>query len=183
MDPLSAISVASTVVAFVDFSAKLLSSSRQAYRTASGRTREQASLDVICTDLALFCGNVEDQSSFLQQQEPGDGTSGGQLLSICHECVEASAELGRAIQGLKTTEHRKRDIHFDNTPRAMFNMFNKAIHAPHTAANTLSRALAEFRFDVNKWSRRLENLRTRMMTALLVVLWYLHRKNCYFDEY
>ncbi|KAI1394304.1 uncharacterized protein F4822DRAFT_424781 [Hypoxylon trugodes] len=51
MDPISALSVASAVIAFVDFSWKIVTGAAEIYRSVEGTTNENARLEDIVQDL------------------------------------------------------------------------------------------------------------------------------------
>ena len=50
-DPLSALSVATSVVTFVDFACQLVASTRTIYRTGRGLSPNSATLETVTTDL------------------------------------------------------------------------------------------------------------------------------------
>lgn len=164
MDPLSALSIASAVVAFVDLASNLLSVSRRVYKKASGETRERASLQDVANDLAVFSEAIEHELSALQSSQ-STSTTGKALGQICRECVEAQQELTIAIgkvqasspKYLNSERHQRRD------KRGEFEDILKV--------NNFAKALSEIKFDVKFWKSRLDSLRERMTTAILAVLW------------
>ncbi|KAI1866443.1 hypothetical protein JX265_007744 [Neoarthrinium moseri] len=158
MDPLSALSAASAVVAFVDFGAKLLSRTRQLYKTASGETRENANLSIISDDLRILSDNIGAELSGLRELLPAAGTSESMLAGICQECIDAHRELSAATNKLRLTNNADK-IGFSFKPEK------------DVPVNMFSKALMELQFDVDLWRRRLDDLRARMTTALLGVIW------------
>ncbi|KAI0156101.1 hypothetical protein BJ166DRAFT_500102 [Pestalotiopsis sp. NC0098] len=108
MDPLSALSIASAVVAFVDLGSNLLSASRRVYKKASGETREEASLQHVANDLAVFSQAIEHELSALQNSQSTSAT-GKALGQICRECVEAQQELVIAIGKVQASSPKDLD--------------------------------------------------------------------------
>lgn len=90
MDPLSAISVAGTVVQYVDFTAKLLSSTRDFYKSQgkSGSTNKQE-LKFIIADLEAW------QSKLAALKASSDNQTGSdlQLTALCNECQSITESL------------------------------------------------------------------------------------------
>jgi hypothetical protein len=54
MDPLTALSLAGTVVQFVDFGCKLLSEGRQLYKSTSGKLQSNEEIEIITLDLQIL---------------------------------------------------------------------------------------------------------------------------------
>lgn len=158
MDPLSALSVASAVVTFVDFGSKLLSHSRQVYKRATGETREEASLSEIADDLKIFGETIQNELSALRRSQQASTAEEDALAQICQECIEAHKELNAATKKLQTISN-------GNLERLNFK------HELDTAANQFARALQELKFDIILWKGRLDSLRKRLTTAILAVLW------------
>ena len=90
MDPLSAIGFAGNICQFVDFSSKLMSEARQAYKSAAGASRENIELESITKDL-----------SELAQKLVMDSTS--DLGRIAGMCKDVADELLQTVQKLKVT--------------------------------------------------------------------------------
>lgn len=164
MDPLSALSIASAVVAFVDLGSNLLSASRRVYKKASGETREEASLQHVANDLAVFSQAIEHELSALQNSQSTSAT-GKALGQICRECVEAQQELVIAIGKVQASSPK--DLDSERNQRKE----KKAQSEDRLVVNRLAKALSEIKFDVKFWKSRLDSLRERMTTAILAVLW------------
>jgi hypothetical protein len=60
MDPLSALSLAGTVVQFVDFGCKLLAEGRQIYQSSSGRLNTNEEIELITNDLQTLVKKLRD---------------------------------------------------------------------------------------------------------------------------
>lgn len=58
MDPLSAVSLAGTVLAFVDFSLKLASKAKETYSSASGSSNEEESLETVYATSSKCSNNL-----------------------------------------------------------------------------------------------------------------------------
>jgi hypothetical protein len=100
MDPLSALSVAGTVVQFVDFSIKILSTTHKLYNSASGNLPAHEELEYVTTDISRF-------ATKLRQPLRGHGVPasssqpGADLEDICTKCDEVAQDLLTRLNGLK----------------------------------------------------------------------------------
>ncbi|KAN0108768.1 hypothetical protein V8E51_008510 [Hyaloscypha variabilis] len=95
MDPLTALSVAASVVQFVSYGSELVSKSRELYKSAHGTLTENA--------------EIEEASKRLQEMTaPLQGIQGDQILEqICSGCVEVSRELVQRLDNLKVPEDHR----------------------------------------------------------------------------
>lgn len=90
MDPLTAISVASNVVQFIDFGIRLLRGSREIYNTASGSAKELDDLATVVWDLKSLTQGMKTSTtsvagSSLQTRDDAE------LLALARE-AESSAD-------------------------------------------------------------------------------------------
>ena len=97
MDPLTALSVAGTVVQFVDFSTKILSTARKLYHSKSGNLPYHEELEYVTTDLSRLATRLQQP---LNQDESQASSSPG-LQEICRACDKISQELLLRLEGLK----------------------------------------------------------------------------------
>jgi hypothetical protein len=58
MEPLTALSLAGTIVQFVDFGTKLFSESREIYQSSSGRLKVEDDLELVATDLTAVIRKI-----------------------------------------------------------------------------------------------------------------------------
>jgi hypothetical protein len=173
MDPLSGLAVAAGVVQFIDFGMRLISATGQLYLSPTGRTAEEVSLTTIGLDLAQLSANVNSERARLAHGMPAEGSSEAILLAICEECAAAARELEDAIRELRPKD---RSQPFVFTPDGMDDVDHsdpgkksgkmaKVTHSFLTVVQTITS------FDSRRWRARLTELRMRMMTASLAVLW------------
>ncbi len=123
MDPLSALSVAGTVVQFVDFSAKLISKSRKLYESSNGALVENLELQAIADSMASMqrkikaaheeIGPVYSPVFLDRRQRPRGPNREEQLMiqvrrdndkevrSVCQQCAIVAEEFVYALDSLK----------------------------------------------------------------------------------
>lgn len=94
LDPFTSLSVATSVVQFIDFAAKLVSQAGEIYSSADGITVEYAELDAVARNMVQLD----------QDLRRGEGTTGldRETREICSACRTSAAELIEAIDGLKS---------------------------------------------------------------------------------
>ena len=98
MDPFTALSIATSVVSFVDFGSKLLSNSRKLYKSTNGVLTENVDIDTITTDIATL---VQGLRRKLPQHRPlsnppptSASVEDDEALDLmCQRCVEIAEEL------------------------------------------------------------------------------------------
>lgn len=105
MDPLSALSVASSVVQFVDFANKLVSGSYEIYQSATGEAERSYELRTITNRLVRLNKTLEKSLS----DPPGQQLlpSEKDLLPLCRKCTEVAKKLLDALNKL-TVQSRVR---------------------------------------------------------------------------
>lgn len=104
---MDALTVATSVIAFVDFSSKLLAKSRKIYKSAEGALTENVDIELITADLLTL-------SQGLKRQQPPTPTQCGDPLynidafedkksldHICERCIEIAEDLMRRLEKLK----------------------------------------------------------------------------------
>jgi hypothetical protein len=97
LDPLTALSVAGTIVQFVDFSGKLLAKSREIYKSASGASIDNNQLEAIAKDLEGL--NARLRKPLPSQQSLGESDTS--LVKLGEQCAGVAAELILALEELK----------------------------------------------------------------------------------
>jgi hypothetical protein len=97
MDPLTALSVAGTIVQFVDFSIKLLSTTRKLYRSDVGNLPDHEELEYVTTDLSRLAARLQQPP----EQEEGFQPSSPELQEISGKCDEVARELLKRLEALK----------------------------------------------------------------------------------
>ena len=101
LDPLTALSLASNVVQFLDFSAKLVAKGNELYKSADGASVGNAELEDIAKDL-------QDLNARLQQSTPSHNTnlttlttSDVALRKLSEQCSGVAGELIEVLDKLK----------------------------------------------------------------------------------
>jgi hypothetical protein len=102
LDPLTALSVAGTIVQFVDFGIKLVSKSNELYNSTNGTSIGNAELEVIAEDLQELTCRL--------QQVPDSGTAEDEALhKLAEQCAAVAKEFLLVLKEHKvqgTTERR-----------------------------------------------------------------------------
>jgi hypothetical protein len=92
MEPLSALSVAAAVVQFVDFGTRLLSQTREIYKSSTGQTERVSLLKRVTRDLDSLTSRVEEKAATLRVNAP-PGSADAIFLESCKQCKEVGGEL------------------------------------------------------------------------------------------
>ena len=94
LDPLTALSVAGTIVQFIDFSTKLISKGNEIYYSADGTSIGNAELEVIANNLRELGARL--------QQVPHPGTAENEALRrLAKQCEIVAKELVLVLEKLK----------------------------------------------------------------------------------
>ncbi|KAH6987851.1 hypothetical protein BKA56DRAFT_281198 [Ilyonectria sp. MPI-CAGE-AT-0026] len=134
---MDALTVATSVIAFVDFSSKLLAKSRKIYKSAEGALTENVDIELITSDLLTL-------SQSLKRQQPPTPTQCGDPLynidafedkksldHICERCVEIAEDLMRRLEKLKVQP----DAGKKNESKEMTTEQNNVDSQPATRSN------------------------------------------------
>jgi hypothetical protein len=106
MDPLSALGIASGVITFLDFAAKLVSTSTELYQSADGASLENLELEKVYEQMLDLSASLQLCTSRVDALEPGEETDGLRELSVsCHDDCE---ELLECLRGLRIKEGGQR---------------------------------------------------------------------------
>jgi len=147
MDPISAFQLAAAVISVVDFSARVLSETREIYQSASGRTARDVELSMLAQELSGL-------GAQLQSHIPDDATPlvgvEATLVDLSQQCVDASDRLNKAICDLRSNT--------SGTGRIS------------TAAGSFASALKSVwkGSEIESLRERLTEIRSRMTLAILV---------------
>lgn len=105
MDPLSALSLAGTIIQFADFGSKLLSESLQLYKSSRGTLDANEQLELVTADLQSVIAKLRTTSNIaieegLSESTPGNGQNDGNAQNeedpfekICGEAMQIAEEL------------------------------------------------------------------------------------------
>lgn len=121
LDPLSALSLAGTVVQFVDFTIKILEKGRQTYKSADGSTAEHEDLNAITNDLIRL--NERLKSSMHSDREVKQLSLDEQALEgVASDCSSIAQELLDHLQQLKVQGKKTK---LKSLRQALKNVWNK----------------------------------------------------------
>ncbi|OTA90875.1 hypothetical protein M434DRAFT_397651 [Hypoxylon sp. CO27-5] len=95
MDPLSAISLAGNIIAFVEFGIKLTMKSSEIYASMSSETDANRAMNTITTDLGVFSENLSRSISTHSSAAEED------IASLARECAEDAVKLMRILNKLQ----------------------------------------------------------------------------------
>jgi hypothetical protein len=98
MDPVSALSVAASVIQFVDYGTRVISKARELYTSADGALSANSKIEEATTRLQALSGSLKADEGL--QIAPLDETDTA-LDKICKECSEVSQELVEMMEKLK----------------------------------------------------------------------------------
>ncbi|KAF8862788.1 hypothetical protein BDZ45DRAFT_723015 [Acephala macrosclerotiorum] len=121
LDPLTALSVAGTIIQFVDFSSKLLAKSHEIY--ASGASVDNFQLEEIARDLEGL--NARLQKPLIAQESLGAPRSDSDLslLKLGEQCASVAVELIAALEELKV--RGKKHMQWKNFRNALKSVWRK----------------------------------------------------------
>lgn len=97
LDPLTALSIASSVIQIVDFGCKLVSETQEIYHSASGATKEFVTSREITQDIKLLYQDLRRKNQAFERLGPDDMAL-GKLVDSCAGEAEA---LMRLLEELK----------------------------------------------------------------------------------
>src|SRR5690348_12450845 len=97
MDPLSVLSIATGIVTFVDFGAKLVSLSLEIKKSDEGRPAALSALMVESRDVSGHATHARDKISSLQVRYPCQSES---FTRLDAECVQAEKDLQKLADSL-----------------------------------------------------------------------------------
>ncbi|KAL2848780.1 hypothetical protein BJX68DRAFT_238656 [Aspergillus pseudodeflectus] len=97
MDPLTAVSLAGTILQFIDFSSKLVAGTYEIYRSASGTTAENE-------DIATVIADLKEVTVELDVDITGRGKHEKALKALATKCAELSGQLLAVLEKLKTPD-------------------------------------------------------------------------------
>ncbi|KAH8790555.1 hypothetical protein F5882DRAFT_353638 [Hyaloscypha sp. PMI_1271] len=100
LDPITALSLASNVIQFVDFGSKLLSKTRELHKSTTGALSENIELETITSDLKVLNSRLQ-LPQLSQVSGNGLDESEKALVALSVKCTEIADELLGALDQLK----------------------------------------------------------------------------------
>ena len=112
MDPLAALSVAGTIIQFVDFGNELLKNSVHLYKSSRGSLEAHEELELITADLQCVISKLRGSFS-LRPTGPTPPLAGDQVLQnnimeICDKAANIAAELLKKLNSLRAKDGKHR---------------------------------------------------------------------------
>ncbi|KAG4428862.1 hypothetical protein IFR05_015654 [Cadophora sp. M221] len=95
MDHLTAIGLASNIIAFVDFAGKLVSQGHEIYKSASGALQENVDINNIVTDLSLHVNKLKEGNAITAPTQREQ-----QLQSLASKCSILAEEISQKLKKL-----------------------------------------------------------------------------------
>ncbi|KAE9367360.1 hypothetical protein N431DRAFT_415963 [Stipitochalara longipes BDJ] len=106
MDPLTALGLASNIVQFVDFTGKLLSSTRKLYVSSSGAKGEHLEIESLARDIRELAKQA-GPNKIPREAHMRKGSEAVELFDLSGQCVEVSDDLLSVLESLKVKgDHR-----------------------------------------------------------------------------
>ena len=98
MDPITALSLASTILTFVDYAHKIVTGTYEIYQSVSGVTEDNAHVDIIVSDF-------NDIATDLVTTVPGKSPNEIALKDLASKCEAISGRLLALLNSLKVSGH------------------------------------------------------------------------------
>ena len=124
MDPLSALSLAGTVVQFVDFSFKLFSNAQRLYNSEKGSLVGNDEIELVTTSLIEMTAKLE------RPLQSGDSIgcytkSEQQLLDICAASTGIANEILERLNRLKVDKDSRKNKRWESLSKTVKGMWTK----------------------------------------------------------
>jgi molecular chaperone GrpE (heat shock protein) len=102
LDPLTAISLAGNIVQFVDFTAKVISKTRELARSTHGTTQEAYNAEIVIRDLLKLSEQLKDGARAASAVPQTDDDK--VLEELCNGCISLSERMLKRLEKLKLGE-------------------------------------------------------------------------------
>jgi hypothetical protein len=159
MDPLSALSLAGTLIQFVDFSSKLFSGAKSLYKSANGALAVHDELELIVSDsnsvLSKLHAYAQSPHHSVGESEAVAQDAQDDFKNVCDEATRLAAELTERLQGLKV----------DRRAEGYRRMWASLSHAINSAWSHK---------EIIALQQRLKDLKNALQTRVLLSLRFLH---------
>jgi hypothetical protein len=107
LDPLTALSLAGTIVQFVDFGSKLISRSQEMYRSVNGSLSVNEELDLVTQTLLKLVAKLQRPRE-LEVLAESDADDYQSLVELCYSCAQVAEEIIAKLESLKITGKPRR---------------------------------------------------------------------------
>jgi hypothetical protein len=111
MDPLTALSVAGTIVQFADFGSRLFSEGKELYTSTQGALAANDELELVTSDLRALVIKIEPWSCSTERTRPlerEEAEKQGRFQRICDEAVKLAGEIIQRLDKLKVKDRKAR---------------------------------------------------------------------------
>jgi hypothetical protein len=102
LDPLTAISLASNMVQFVDFSGKIISKTRELTKSSHGTTQEAYNAEIVIRDLLRHSEQLKDGVRAARATPHTEDDKA--LEDLCNGCISLSERIIKRLEKLKLGE-------------------------------------------------------------------------------
>lgn len=164
MDPLTVLSIAAAIVQFVDFGTSLLSSAREAYKSASGQPQNVVQLNNLVDDLIRFSESIQEANDKARGTQNLYNRTEESLLRVCADCLQTCTEIQAAVSNLGRVKSSKSAV-----PNSIFGRQVDPTRGLQSIEVALKN-LASYK-QIRAWQDQLRHVREQMMMALLGTLW------------
>ncbi|KAI9767609.1 MAG: hypothetical protein M1839_004466 [Geoglossum umbratile] len=107
MDPITALTIASTIVTFVDFATKIVTGTYQVYNSVSGTTEENAHIDTIISDLREV---TDDLDSDLELASKCEKLSGELLCLLENLAASGNHSTWKSLKVKIMSMHKEKEV-------------------------------------------------------------------------
>jgi len=101
MEPLSALGAVSSIITFIDFATKLISTTNEIAQSRSGTSTDNLRAEEICRHLSALCVELERPAAWASS--PSEPPDTAMLKKLCSQCREDCDELLDLIMSAKAT--------------------------------------------------------------------------------
>ncbi|KAF8848816.1 hypothetical protein BDZ45DRAFT_810488 [Acephala macrosclerotiorum] len=166
MDPLTALSVAGTIVQFADFGTKLFSESYEIYRSTNGTLTTNKDLELITTDLRAVIEKLRKLFHWeLVSLSPAvdyDAQNRHEIVErLCDDATTLADEILDKIEGLKVKGKRHR----------IWKSFRQAVKSGSSKE------------EIATLTRRLGGLKEALVTRVIYAIWSVVKCQCSVNPY
>ncbi len=152
MDPLSALSIATGIVTFVDFGSKLISLYREIQKSEAGRPAALSALETESRELSDNASHAQSKIADLQTRYPGQAAT---LARVAADCAQAEKDLQSLVDS------------FTVNPGARHGLRARGALALVAFRGRLKQA------DIDALQSRLRGIREQLMMSVILCISYV----------
>jgi hypothetical protein len=148
MDPISALSVATGVVAFVDFTGKLVSRLFEVNGSVKGQPSHVVGVKEAATELVTITSQAERKLGELGSNYPRFSDA---ISRLREECVAAETQLSASLKKLTVNSSSKLSLSGSSTYVAIRSVWSEK--------------------EIKEWENKLDRIRNQVVVNVLICLW------------